>query len=64
MENNGFVARNLATFMHITETPLSHLAQRPGLYRGVTAEQVRAAAAELLAGGPVELVLLPETADN
>jgi zinc protease len=64
MENNGFVARNLANFMLITDTPLSHLAQRPALYRAVTAEQIQAAAAALLAGGPAELVLLPEAADK
>jgi zinc protease len=64
MENNGFVARNLANFILITDTPLSHLAERPALYSAVTAEQIQAAAAALLAGGPAELVLLPEFADN
>ncbi|MDR2662160.1 MAG: insulinase family protein [Treponema sp.] len=64
MENNGFVARNLANFTLITGVPLSRLAQRPALYRSVTAEQMRTILAELLTKGPAELVLLPETADN
>jgi zinc protease len=63
MENNGFIARNLANFMLITRTPLSHLAQRPDLYRAVSAEQIQTAVGALLAGGPVELVLLPEAAN-
>ena len=64
MENNGFVARNLANFSVVTGAPLVHLIQRPDLYRSVTAEQIRSFMPELLAGGPVEVVLLPETADN
>jgi zinc protease len=64
MESNAFMARNLANFTLITGVPLSRLAQRPALYRSVTAEQMRNRITELLAGGPVELVLLPETADN
>ncbi|GHV84811.1 peptidase M16 [Spirochaetia bacterium] len=64
MENNGFVARNLANFTVITGAPLSRLAGRPALYRGVTAEQIQALAKDLLAGGPAELVLLPESTDN
>jgi zinc protease len=64
MENNGFVARNLANFALITGVPLSRLAQRPALYRSVTVEQMRNILAELLANGPAELILLPETADN
>ncbi|MDR1307724.1 MAG: insulinase family protein [Treponema sp.] len=64
MENNSFVARNLANFTLITGAPLSRLVQRPALYRSVTAEQMRNILAELLVKGPAELVLLPETADN
>ena len=64
MENNGFVARNLANFSVITNTPPSHLAERPALYSGVTAGQLRSLAAQILAGGPIELVLLPDSADN
>jgi zinc protease len=64
MENNGFIARNLANFTLITRTPLSHLRERPHLYTAVSAEQARTILRELLAGGPVEVVLLPETADN
>ncbi|MDR2072688.1 MAG: insulinase family protein [Spirochaetaceae bacterium] len=64
MQNNSFVARNLANFKLIAGTPLSRLAQRPALYRAVKAEQVRARVGELLNRGPVELILLPETADN
>jgi len=60
LENNGFIARNLATFTVITGEPLSHFAQRPGLYRSVTAENIRLIAAELLAGDHIELILLPE----
>ena len=64
MENNGFVARNLANFTVITSTPLSHLAERPGLYSSVTAAELSILTAELLTGGPVELVLLPESTDK
>jgi len=60
VENNAFIARNLATFTVITGEPLSHFAQRPALYRSVTAEQIRLITAELLAGDYVELILLPE----
>ncbi|MCL1927823.1 MAG: insulinase family protein [Treponema sp.] len=64
MENNGFVARNLANFTVITNTPLSHLAERPSLYNSVTTIKLSALTAELLTGGPVELVLLPESTDK
>jgi zinc protease len=64
MENNGFVARNLANFLVITNTPLSHLPERPSLYRAVTEESIRKLMAELLKGGPIELVLMPESADK
>jgi zinc protease len=60
MENNSFIARNLANFSVITGAPLSNLADRPSLYRSVTAEDIRQILTELLAGGHVELVLLPE----
>jgi len=60
VENNAFIARNLATFAAITGEPLSHFAQRPALYRSVTAENIRLITAELLAGDYVELILLPE----
>ncbi|MDR2470948.1 MAG: insulinase family protein [Treponema sp.] len=64
MENNGFVARNLGNFTVITGAPLSNLARRPDLYRGVALEQVRSLLEALLPGGPAELVLLPESADK
>ena len=64
MENNGFIARNLANFTVITGSPLINLVNRPGLYRSVTEEEIRSITVELLAGGPIELVLLPEPADN
>ncbi|MDR0599123.1 MAG: insulinase family protein [Treponema sp.] len=64
MENNAFIARNLGNFSVVTGAPLSHLARRPALYRSVTPEQAAALAAELAAAGPVEVILLPETADN
>ena len=64
MENNGFIARNLANFSVITGMPLFHLTERPGLYRAVTTEQIRSIMTELFAGGPVELVLMPDFADN
>jgi zinc protease len=64
IENNGFLARNLANFSVITETPLSHLPERPALYRAVTGESIRLLMAELLRGGPIELVLMPESADK
>jgi zinc protease len=62
LESNDFIARNLAHFAVISDAPLSDFAQRPALYRSVTAEHVQRIVGELLAGGPVELVLLPETA--
>jgi predicted Zn-dependent peptidase len=64
MENNLFIARNYANFEALLGTPLSHLAERPELYRSVTAEQVRELAAKALEKGPSEMILLPETADN
>ncbi|MDR2702704.1 MAG: insulinase family protein [Spirochaetaceae bacterium] len=62
LESNDFIARNLAHFAVITGTPLSHFAQRPALYRSVTAEQVQRIVSELLTVFPIELVLLPEAA--
>ncbi|MDR2210507.1 MAG: insulinase family protein [Spirochaetaceae bacterium] len=64
MENNTFIAGTLGNFELITNVPLSHLVQRPALYRAVEAERVRRVVADLLSQGPVELVLLPETADD
>ena len=63
MESNGFWARNLANFAVITNTPLSHLTERPGLYASVTAAELRTLTVELLTEGPAELVLLPESAE-
>ncbi|MDR1929221.1 MAG: insulinase family protein [Treponema sp.] len=59
-ESNLFIAQNTAQFFLITEVPLSHLEERPALYRSVTAEQLQAAAALLLRDGPAELVLYPQ----
>ncbi|MCL1815679.1 MAG: insulinase family protein [Treponema sp.] len=64
MENNSFIARNLANFFVITETPLSRLAQRPALYRSITEENIRSLMAELLTQGPAELILFPETVNK
>jgi zinc protease len=64
MENNGFLARNLANFQVITDTPLSHLPERPSLYRAVTEENIRLLMAQLLKGGPAELVLMPDSVDK
>jgi predicted Zn-dependent peptidase len=64
METNAFIARNLASFRLIQEAPLSRLWERPQLYGSVTMEDIRQIAARALARGPVELVLLPENADN
>jgi len=64
MESNSFRARNLANFYIITEIPLSHLAERPALYRSVTEDRLRSIMEELLTKGPAELILLPETADK
>ncbi|MDR2079336.1 MAG: insulinase family protein, partial [Treponema sp.] len=60
MENNAFIARNFAQFVLVQEIPLSHLEERPALYRSVTAGQIRDLISRLLAEGPVELVLYPE----
>ena len=64
LENNGFVARNLANFTVITNSPLSYFAERKSLYSSVKAAELCSLAIEFLAGGPVELVLLPESGDK
>jgi zinc protease len=61
MENNLFIARNMAQFVLVQEIPLSHLEERPALYRSVTAEQIRGLITLLLTKGPAELILYPET---
>jgi zinc protease len=60
MENNGFIARNYASFNLILDIPLSRLDRRPELYRSVTAEETRQILEQILADGPGEVVLFPE----
>jgi zinc protease len=60
MEGNLFIARNAAQFSVALGIPLSHLEERPAMYRSVTAEQIRSMIAAALRGGPAELVLLPQ----
>ena len=60
MERNNFIAQNLANFYAVIGVPLSHLAQRPELYQSVKREQLPILMAEILAAGPVELVLFPQ----
>jgi zinc protease len=60
MENNMFIARNAAQFSLLLELPLSHLEERPALYRSVGSEQIRLMVTDLLENGPAELVLLPQ----
>ncbi|MDR0403509.1 MAG: insulinase family protein [Treponema sp.] len=60
MENNGFIARNYASFSLMLDIPLVHLDRRPELYRSVTAGEIRQILEQVLAGGPGEVVLFPE----
>jgi zinc protease len=60
MENNAFIARNYASFSLMLDIPLSHLDERPELYRSVTAGELRQILERALANGPGEVVLFPE----
>jgi zinc protease len=60
MENNGFIARNYANFSLMLNTPLSHLNERPDLYRSITSGEIRRILGQVLANGPGEVVLFPE----
>ena len=64
MESNGFIARNMANFTVITNSPLANLRERPGLYRSATGQDLSSLVTELLTGGPAEMILLPESADK
>ncbi|MDR2182341.1 MAG: insulinase family protein [Treponema sp.] len=59
MEENGFIARNLAVFSAIMDIPLSHLEERPQLYREVIIEEVQGMIERLLETESLEVVLLP-----
>jgi hypothetical protein len=60
MENNAFIARNYANFSLMLNIPLSHLDERPGLYRSISAGEIRQILERVLADGPGEVVLFPE----
>jgi zinc protease len=60
MEDNGFIARNYASFSLILDIPLSRLEKRPELYRSVTVEEILQILEQVLVNGPGEVVLFPE----
>ncbi|MDR1389116.1 MAG: insulinase family protein [Treponema sp.] len=63
MQQNNFIARNLAIFSAMMDVPLSHLDERPGLYREVLIEEVQGMIQRLLETEPLEVILLPAKND-
>jgi zinc protease len=60
MEKNAFIARNYANFSLMLNIPLSHLDERPKLYRSINAGEIKQILEQVLANGPGEVVLFPE----
>jgi predicted Zn-dependent peptidase len=59
VQRNLFIAQSYANSAVIFRSPLSRLDKRPALFRAVTAAGIQRAAAELLEGNLVRLVLNP-----
>jgi AAA15 family ATPase/GTPase len=64
MEQNNFIARNLAMFSAIMDVPLAHLDERPALYREVIIEEVQGMIERLLETEVLEVILLPAGAET
>ena len=60
MQNNLHIAQSYANSSVLFNTPLNRLNQRPNAIRAVTPRDMQALCREMLANGPLELVLLPE----
>jgi zinc protease len=61
VQSNLYIAQSYANSAVIYRSPLSRLDKRPDLYRAVKPADIQQAAAELLKGGFVRLILYPET---
>ena len=62
VQGNLYIAQSYANSEVIYRSPLSRLDKRPALYRAVSPAGIQKAAAELLEGSHVRLMLLSETA--
>jgi zinc protease len=60
VQRNIFIAQSYANSAVIFRSKLSRLDERPALYRAVSQADIQLAAAELLSGGDVSLILFPE----
>ena len=60
MQRNLYIAQSYANSSVLYNTPLSRLNSRPDVIRAVTQENVRSLCGEMLASGPVQVVLYPE----
>jgi predicted Zn-dependent peptidase len=61
VQRNLYIAQSYANSAVIYHSPLSRLDKRPSLYRALNRTDLAKAAAELLEGSFVRLVLYPET---
>jgi len=60
LQRNLHIAQSYANSSALYSTPLSRLNSRPDVIKSVTAQNVQALCKEMLANGPVQVVLLPE----
>ncbi|MDR0322311.1 MAG: insulinase family protein [Treponema sp.] len=60
MQSNLHIAQSYANSSVLYNTPLNRLNLRPAAIRAVTVENMQSLCREMLASGPVQLVLLPE----
>jgi zinc protease len=61
LQNNLTICQSYANSAVIYRSPLSRLDKRPSLYRAVSHKDIQDAAARLLEGGPVRVILFPKT---
>jgi zinc protease len=60
VQSNLFIAQSYANSVVIYRSPLSRLDKRPALFRALKPQDIQAAAAELLKGNHIRLILYPE----
>jgi zinc protease len=60
LQRNLHIAQSYANSYVLYNTPLTRLYLRPGAIRNVTVQNVQALCREMLASGPVQVVLFPE----
>ena len=60
IQRNLHIAQSYANSAVLYDTPLARLNQRPDVIRMVTPEEVQALCREILASGPIQIVLYPE----